>query len=277
MFFPKNRIHIEDFFLFAHQFRWYVEHFLQSEIRWIHNGILVIQEILSHECRRIHRRGHKHSPNYWMFFSWVCNARYSFLPFSHLIFYFCCVTSHHEIFGICHFLGVGIVMLPWSFTKHPSVPYGLRISVEKSFSFMRTNLLYHTPRSIIGFPWSIVCRNLTFPLLRRPSTVIIQFWIICWREFIRLPWSIICNNKSPRILISVTSLHRAWWSWRRHDRRHPRGSIHHRSRFGCDSFFSWFVLNSLRHCSRAKCRTEMANVKQAQQMIPLITCEIRFG
>ena len=38
-----------------------------------------------------------------------------------------------------------------------------------------------------------------------------------------------------------------------------------------------FAVDSLRHCSRANCRTEMANVKQAQQMIPLITCEISFG
>ena len=61
----------------------------------------------------------------------------------------------------------------------------------------------YSKKKFIRFPWSIVCRNLTFPLLRRPNTVIIQFWITCRGEFIRLPWSIICNNICPRILISV--------------------------------------------------------------------------
>ena len=43
---------------------------------------------------------------------------------------------------------VDFIRLPWLITKHPSVPYGLRISVEKSISMMRTNLLDHTPRSL---------------------------------------------------------------------------------------------------------------------------------
>ena len=123
-----------------------------------------------------------------------------------------------------------------------SVPYGLRISVEKSISIMRRNLLHRIPRS-----------------------------------FIRLPWSIVCNKRSPRILFSVISLPRAQWSWRRHDRWHPRNKIYHRFWFCCDSFFSWFLLKSFCHCSRANSRTEMADVKQAQQMIPLITREISFG
>ena len=162
-----------------------------------------------------------------MFFSWVSNVRHSFLSFSHLIFYFiprfCCVISHDENFGIC--LLVNIIRLPWSITKYPSVPYGLRTSVEKNFFVIRSNLLYHTPRSFTRLPWSIVRAVVSlFPLLRRPSTTIIRFWITCWGESIRLPWSIICNNRSPRILISVPSLHRAWWSWRRHERWHQLNS-----------------------------------------------------
>ena len=35
--------------------------------------------------------------------------------------------------------------------------------------------------------------------------------------------------------------------------------------------------DSLCHGSRTNCGTEMANAKQIQQMIPLITCEIPFG
>ena len=59
-----NVVHIIDIFLFAHQFRSDIEHLLQSEICGILDGIFIIHEILSHECRRIHRRSHEHSPNY---------------------------------------------------------------------------------------------------------------------------------------------------------------------------------------------------------------------
>ena len=47
--FPMNLIHIGDLILFAHQFCRYVEHFLQGEICCIHNGILIVLEILSHD------------------------------------------------------------------------------------------------------------------------------------------------------------------------------------------------------------------------------------
>ena len=53
----------------------------------------------------------------------------------------------------------------------------------------------------------------------------------------------------------------------------PLQKAHHWSRFCCDSFFSWILLKSFRHCFRANCRSEMADIEQAQQMIPLITCE----
>ena len=42
-------------------------------------------------------------------------------------------------------------------------------------------------------------------------------------------------------------------------------------------FFTWIFLCSFRHHFRTICRTEMANVKQTQQMIPLITREISLG
>ena len=96
-----------------------------------------------------------------------------------------------------------------------------------------------------------------FPLLRRPNTVVIQFWITCWREAFHencswqwwsqasnksvplsgRPRSVFSSNWCPWILTSVMSLHRAYWSWGRHDRWHPRSEIHHWSRFCCDSFF----------------------------------------
>ena len=61
---PMNFIHIVNFLLFAHQLYCDLEHFLQGEICGILDGILIVQEILSPECRRIHRRSHEHSPNY---------------------------------------------------------------------------------------------------------------------------------------------------------------------------------------------------------------------
>ena len=54
-------------------------------------------------------------------------------------------------------------------------PYGMRISVEKRFFTMRSNLLHRVPRSFIRFLRSIVRRSLTFPLLRRPRTTKILF------------------------------------------------------------------------------------------------------
>ena len=305
--FPMNLIQIEDLILFAHKFCRYVKHFLQGEIWCIHNGILIVLEILTHECRHIHRRSHKHSPNYWMFFSWTCNVWHSFLSFSHLIthpihewswfysqFQFCFIVYHDEILKSCHFLRIDIIRSPWSITKCFSVPYGLRISVEKSFSVIRSTLMYHSPRSFIRLPWSIVRRSLTFPLLNNLLNQIVKASNksdhnpilnnlprahVLEIQFIRLPsWSIIYNNRSPRILFSITDLPRAsWWSWRRHDRefiRHPRSKdqhlfpgldliIGHRFWFYCDSFSSRFLLKPFCHCSGANCRTKMANVKQA--------------
>ena len=53
--------------------------------------------------------------------------------------------------------------------------------------------------------------------------------------------------------------------------------IHHRLRFCGDSFFTCIFLLSFRHHFRTLCRTEMANAKQTQKMIPFITCEISLG
>ena len=81
---------------------------------------------------------------------------------------FCCVTAHDESFGICLFLVIQFLKFHRSIMDHLSVLYGMRISVEKRFFTMRGNLLHHIPRSFLRFPWSIVRRSSTFPLLRRP-------------------------------------------------------------------------------------------------------------
>ena len=164
-------------------------------------------------------------------------------------------------------------------------------------SWPKSNFSYHFPRIFYKSSRSLVCLNISFPLLRRPSAVVIPLWVACWREaFHKLPmvivvgsFELVCadirsprsllflSNWTPGILTSITSLPRAYWSRGRYVRRRPCNKIHHWSRFCCDSFFSWILLRSFRHCFRAHCRTEMADIEQAQQMIPLITCEISFG
>ena len=68
---------------------------------------------------------------------------------------------------------------------------------------MKSNLLRHIPRSCLRFPWSIVSRSTTFPLLRRPRLTIILFWITWWWRSLRFPRSIVSCNRLSRILISI--------------------------------------------------------------------------
>ena len=202
-----------------------------------------------------------------MLFTWLCNVRHSFLSVSHLVFdfvhKFCCVTAHDKIFGISLFLVIHCLKFHRSIVNHLSVPCGMRISAEKRFFTMRVNFLHCIPRNFLKFPWLIVLRSSTFPLLRRPRSTIILLWITWWWRVLKFPRSIVTCNRFSRILISIRGHPRVWWSWRRHDRRHPRGQIHHGSRFGCDTFFSWSLLSSFCHCSGASCRAEMADVKQS--------------
>ena len=79
------------------------------------------------------------------------------------------------------------------------------------------------------------------------------------------------------ILISITSLPQAYWSRGWYVRRRPCNETHYVSRFRCDSLFPWIVLKPFRQCVKAHFRTEVANVKQTQKMLPFITCEIPLG
>ena len=45
-------------------------------------------------------------------------------------------------------------------SRSVSVSYGLRASVEKNFFVIRSNLLYHSPRSFIRLSWSIIFHQL---------------------------------------------------------------------------------------------------------------------
>ena len=167
----------------------------ECEICRVHNGLTTVQVILSNEYRWFHCYSHKHSPNQRMFFSISCNTGNYFLSFPHLIihpihewswfyrqFQFCFIVTNDEILRSCLFLRIDITRSSRSVTKYFFVPYGLRSSVEKDFLVTKSNFSYHSPRSSIRSHQSVVRRGLSFPLLRRPSTVVIQFWITCWRE-----------------------------------------------------------------------------------------------
>ena len=214
------------------------------------------QVILSHEYCWCHCYSHEHSPNHRMFLSIFCNIHWgSFLSFSHLIihpvqewscFYW---VSNDELLRPCSSLRIDIgspclSRSITSFTTDCAVPLWWISSWE------------------IGSPRSLTHRTVSFPLLRRPSMVIIPLWVACWGESfhkllmitvvesflsvdadIRSPWSL--------LFLSITSLHRACWSRRWYVRRHPCKKAHHWPRFCCDSFFSWIVLRSFRHCFRA--------------------------
>ena len=245
-----------------------------------------------------------------MFFSIFCNIWNSFLSFSHLIihpihewswfywqFQFCFFVSHD---GISEVLPLPENRYRVSPVCHEALHHSQRIARFRHDEFpreTRSSFSCRSPRSFTGSPRSFAHLSISFPLLRRPSTVVIPLWAACWGETfhkllmtvvvgsflsvdadIRSPWSLlILSNCTPGILISITSLPQAYWSRGWYVQRHPRNKAHHWSRFCCDSFFSWFVLRSFRHCFRAHCRTEMADIEQAQQMIPLITCEISFN
>ena len=125
---------------------------------------------------------HKHSPNHRMFFSISCNIRNYFLSFSHSIihpihewywfyrqFQFCFIVSD-ELLRPCLFLRIDI-RSSRSVTRCYLIHNGLRGSVVKSFLVKetRSNFSY----SFIRSSRSLVCLNLSFPLLTRPSTVVI--------------------------------------------------------------------------------------------------------
>ena len=257
-----------------------VEHFSQCEIFCIHNEILIVLEILTHASRCIHRHNQKHFPNYWMFRSCACNVGHSCTFCPHLfIFLFtnsAASLSATKFFRICHFLS-------WYYNVAPiDHEASLRTlqnahSAERRGSSRWGSKLCNISREVFSGFSDRSCAVTYFSIWGEDQkTVLIQSWKNLLGQSITLPWSIV-YNRFPRSLTSVPSLPGAWWSWRRHDRWRLRKKIHQRSWFWCESFFSWFLLNSLRHCSRPNCRTEMANAKWAQQMIPLITCDIPFG
>ena len=141
--------------------------------------------------------------------------------------------------------------------------------------------LVFSPRGHNGLPRSIIHQFVSFPLLRRPSLVIIPLWVACCeRAFSKLFVTIVRRGfwvaahngllrsilsfsfRTPGILISIGSLSRAFWRLGWYVRGRPCNKAHHWSRFRCDSLFSWILLRSFCHRFRTNCRTEMVNVEQ---------------
>ena len=128
--------------------------------------ILNLHEILSHECRRIHRRNHEHSPDYWMLSTWFCNVRHSFLFFALDLF-----TNSQILLRHFPMTKVSESALSWELTlsgfPNPSWIISSYLT-ECAFPSRRgslrwgTNLLHRSPRRFIRFSWSIVRRGLTF-------------------------------------------------------------------------------------------------------------------
>ena len=257
--FPLQRSHLVQF---------------QCEVSCIRDGMTIVQVILSHEYCWFQGYRHEHSPYQEKFFVVFCDIhRRSFLSFPHLIihpveewsgshwhFWFCFVVSNDELLWPCFSL---------------RVHNGLPRSIKRFFLFYRNVLGLHmketwlglvclSPRSYNGLPRSIIHR-----LMRRPSFVIIPPWVACWLH-------VTVDNTSPRsIIFSAFALRGSDFhsfsspGFLTPKKTEPCNKAHHWPRLRCDSFFTWILLYSFCHCSRANCRTEMANIKQAQQIISI--------
>ena len=123
---------------------------------------------------------------------------------------------------------------PRSFTRCYLTHNGLRGSIMLSFLMRETRLRFscRSPRSYIGSPRSFAHLSISFPLLRRPSMVIIPLWVACWGKafhkifmIIVVEWGLLVaadigsprsllflSSCTPGILISITSLHQAYWT-----------------------------------------------------------------
>ena len=118
-------------------------------------------------------------------------------------------------------------------------------------------------------------------LLRRPSFINVPFWVAWWvRVYNGSPRSIVLLSlRTQRSLTFVSGFHPGFLMQWKVARQEP---LHCIARLNSSSawILLWLFLHlnlflrSFRPHFRAICRTEMANVKQTQKMIPFVTCEI---
>ena len=211
-----------------------------------------------------------------MFFSISCNVGNYFLSFPHFIvlpthewswfhwqFQFCSIVSHDENLRICHFLRIDITRSPWSITKCFSVPLRIarfrqgRISSwpGRTFCTILPEVLSCRPQSaaLSWFQFSTLekTKHGRHPILNnllKRSFPWIAHGSVDWRLQINLCLYRVAliylllqlismdvdfrNVSSPGLLKLKTIREMASWQ---------QDSII-RSRFCCDSFFSWILL-----------------------------------
>ena len=148
----------------------------ECEICCVRDGLTIVWVILCHEYRWFQCWRHAHSPYHRMFIAIFCNIHWrSFLPFSHLII--------HPI-------------QEWS---------GSQRQIWFCFIVPNDELLCSSLRAMNGFHRSIIHQFITFPLLRRPSFIIVTFRVACraraFNESVVVALLVTCvtpNNGFPR-------------------------------------------------------------------------------
>ena len=238
----------------------------------------IVQVIFPHEYCWFQCYRREHFPYRRMFFFVFCKIhRRSFLSFPHLIihpaqewsrfhwqFWFCFIVSNDKLLWPYFSLWVITTGCPRSIMRFFLIHNGLPRSIVLGSSYERnliggscvfrqevTNRLHR----------SIIHRFVSFPLLRRPSFVIIPLWVACWETAFSKLFVIIarCGSwvtahnglhrsilflsfRTPGTLISITFLPRAFWRRRWQIRGSPCDKTHHWPRFRCDSL--WILLCS---------------------------------
>ena len=187
----------------------------------------IVQVILSHECCWFLCYRHDHSPYHRMFFAAFCNIHWrSLLSFPHLIihpnlrmiwspltlFWFCFIVSNDKLLWP-HFLGIttGCPVLSWGSSSF-TMDWRCSIVLGPLMKETWMGLVCLSPRSHNGLLRSIIHRSVSFPLLRRPSLVIIPLWVVCWERAFNMfmiiarhgSW-VAAHNKLPRSILCQLS------------------------------------------------------------------------
>ena len=143
---------------------------------------------------------------------------------------------------------------------------------------VRVHIIIDDKLVIYGFPRSYSQHFTRFPLLRRTLVVNVPFWVVWWAgAHYRSPRSWLLLIPRAQRYLTFRSDFPFWCNRGKHVRipyAASRDQIHHRLRFCGDSLFTCTFWRSLRNHFKTIGGTEMANGKQAQQMIPFITCGI---
>ena len=207
-----------------------------------------------------------------MLFIWLCNVRRSFLSVSRLVFdfihKFCYVTAHDEIFGNLPLLGD-------SLSRVSPVHHESSLRTLRTAHFRREEVLHDEGQLVASYPK----KSSQVSLIDRAPQL----------HFSTLEKTKIDHN--PLLNNLVVLLQEIFQDLDFHTRSSPGfDEVEDETNEGvlAVKFIISLDLAVTRsppdpcwarfcYCSGASCRTEMANVKQGQQMIPFITCEVPFG